>query len=154
MMNPTNLYIRRATEQDIPQIVALITELDNPGDEALSIERARDIFAHLIPEHVFYVAELDRVIIGCFALILVQQLSHNGGRSALVEDVVVSPALQGRGIGRQMMQFAAERGREAGCYKLVLSSGLHRESAHRFYESLGFERYGYSFHLPLSPTQS
>ena len=41
--------------------------------------------------------------------------------------------------------FARGRGREQGCYKLALSSGMPREAAHRFYESLGFRRHGYSF---------
>jgi hypothetical protein len=40
------------------------------------------------------------------------------------------------------MGHACEECRLAGCYKLTLSSGLPREGAHRFYESLGFERHG------------
>ena len=35
--------------------------------------------------------------------------------------------------------------RRAGCYKLALSSNLKRADAHRFYDSLGFERHGFSF---------
>lgn len=34
-----------------------------------------------------------------------------------------------------------------GCYKAALSSNLKRERAHAFYESLGFERHGYSFRI-------
>ena len=37
--------------------------------------------------------------------------------------------------------------RAKGCYKLVLSSNAKRERAHAFYESLGFERHGYSFRI-------
>ena len=48
-----------------------------------------------------------------------------------------------------MMQHAREECRSAGCYKLTLSSGLPREGAHRFYDSLGFERHGYSFLMRL-----
>jgi len=44
-----------------------------------------------------------------------------------------------------MMEHAREECCKAGCYKLTLSSGTPREGAHRFYESLGFERHGYSF---------
>jgi GNAT superfamily N-acetyltransferase len=50
-----------------------------------------------------------------------------------------------------MMAFARERCREKRCYKLVLSSNAKRESAHAFYESLGFARHGYSFRLDLGP---
>jgi GNAT superfamily N-acetyltransferase len=62
-----------------------------------------------------------------------------------VEDVAVAPERQGQGIGRAMMEHALAECRKAGCYKLALSSNVKREGAHRFYESLGFERHGYSF---------
>ena len=44
-----------------------------------------------------------------------------------------------------MMQDALARCGERGCYKAALSSNLTRERAHAFYESLDFERHGYSF---------
>ena len=44
-----------------------------------------------------------------------------------------------------MMTYARELARQAGCYKLVLSSNRKRERAHAFYESLGFQRHGISF---------
>jgi GNAT superfamily N-acetyltransferase len=44
-----------------------------------------------------------------------------------------------------MMRRAMDECRQAGCYKLALSSNLKREAAHRFYEGLGFEKHGYSF---------
>jgi len=55
----------------------------------------------------------------------------------------------GRGIGRAMMEHAREECCKAGCYKFALSSNLNREDAHRFYDSLGFERHGYSFRVEL-----
>ena len=49
-----------------------------------------------------------------------------------------------------MMQFALDLCRAKGCYKLMLSSNAKREHAHAFYESLGFERHGFSFRVNLS----
>jgi GNAT superfamily N-acetyltransferase len=46
-----------------------------------------------------------------------------------------------------MMDDAMAHCREAGCYKMVLSSNLKREKAHLFYERLGFERHGVSFRV-------
>ena len=37
--------------------------------------------------------------------------------------------------------------RARGCYKTSLSANLKREHAHAFYESLDFERHGYSFRV-------
>jgi len=39
--------------------------------------------------------------------------------------------------------------REAGCYKLVLSSNQKRARAHAVYESLGFQRHGFSFSIEI-----
>jgi len=48
-----------------------------------------------------------------------------------------------------MMHHAMAFAREAGCYKLVLSSNQKRERAHAFYESLGFQRHGFSFSIEI-----
>jgi ribosomal protein S18 acetylase RimI-like enzyme len=74
-------------------------------------------------------------------------IGHLGTPSAVVEDVAVAPACQGRGIGRRMMAHALDLARAKGCYKLALSSNLKREAAHGFYESLGFEKHGFSFRV-------
>ncbi|MGL5509093.1 MAG: GNAT family N-acetyltransferase, partial [Microcoleaceae cyanobacterium] len=54
-----------------------------------------------------------------------------------------------RGFGKQMMQFALNISREAGCYKMSLSSNVLRIHAHKFYEDLGFQKHGWSFSLTL-----
>lgn len=80
---------------------------------------------------------------GTFALLIMDTL---GSRcAAVVEDVVVGEIDRGEGIGRAMMKFAFEKAREAGCYKIVLSSNLEREDAHRFYDAIGFRKHGFSF---------
>jgi GNAT superfamily N-acetyltransferase len=70
-----------------------------------------------------------------------------GTPSAVVEDVVVDATHRGHGIGRAMMTHAVGVCRSKGCYKMALSSNLKREKAHAFYDSLGFERHGYSFRI-------
>jgi len=67
---------------------------------------------------------------------------------------VVREVQRGRGIGAEMMEFATERAREAGCYKVALNSSVGRTGAHAFYERLGFERHGSSFRLPLGPNST
>jgi hypothetical protein len=48
------------------------------------------------------------------------------------------------------MKFAMEQYKEADCYKLVLSSNLKKTEAHAFYESLDFEKYGFSFRVEFN----
>jgi GNAT superfamily N-acetyltransferase len=91
------------------------------------------------------VALADGKIVGTFALLVMDNLAHRGARSAILEDVVVDEGLRGQGIGKRMMDYAGDLCREKKCYKMALNSNRHRIEAHRFYESLGYERHGYSF---------
>jgi GNAT superfamily N-acetyltransferase len=139
------MRIRKAAERDLPAVVELYRTF---GDaKVLSPAAAARIFRRMrrYPDFTLYVSVDEGRIVGTFALLIMDNLAHMGARSAVVEDVAVEPSLQGRGIGRAMMEFARRRARAAGCYKLALSSALKRKAAHRFYEALGFSRHGYSF---------
>jgi ribosomal protein S18 acetylase RimI-like enzyme len=146
------IHVRPATEGDLPAVLALYAQ---PGfdDTTLPIADARGLWARFAayPDYTLYVAEDGGTIVGSFALLVMDNLGHLGAPSAIVEDVVVAPDTQGRGIGRAMMDFARRKSIEKRCYKLVLSSSAKRERAHAFYEQLGYERYGYCFRLDLAP---
>ena len=147
----TALEIRPATQADLPAILSLYTEIEMAGP-ATDLAKAERVFERIrhYPDYTVYVAVEDGNIIGTFELLIMDNLAHSGAPSGIVEDVVVHPSRQGQGIGKQMMLFAMEQCRRAGCYKLVLSSNLIRERAHQFYEGLGFKRHGYSFVVSLS----
>ncbi len=151
-MNTTmndGLLIRTATDADLAGILTLYAQPDLDDGAVLSVGDAERIFARFTryPDYTLYVALSDDRIVGSFALLIMDNLGHLGSPSAIAEDVVVAPDCQGMGIGRCMMAFARERCAENGCYKLALSSNLKRERAHEFYESIGFEKHGYSFRV-------
>ena len=140
------MEIRPARREDLAAILALYADLETDG-QVLDLPAAESIFARMqqYPNYTVYVAVVEGQIIGAFELLIMDNLAHVGAPSGIVEDVVVHPAWRGQGIGKQMMAFALEQCRQAGCYKLALSSNRKREAAHRFYEALGFQKHGYSF---------
>lgn len=139
--------IRLARMDDLPALLALYALLDVGSEAALPLAQAQAKFRELLScaHHEIHVAQSGPAVVGTFALIFIGGLPHHARDSCIVEDVVVAAARQGQGLGRQMMQFARQRSAERSCYKLVLSSHVERLKAHRFYESLGFDRHGYSF---------
>ena len=143
------LSVRPAVKGDLPAVLALYAQPDMDDGRVLALKDAEAIFDRFgrYPDYILYVAEIGGVIVGSFALLVMDNLGHLGTPSAIVEDVVVDPARHGTGVGRSMMYFAIEAARGKGCYKLVLSSNAKRTRAHAFYESLGFERHGYSFRV-------
>jgi GNAT superfamily N-acetyltransferase len=145
-----NIVIKEATKNDLPNILNLYATVLDKGN-ILTLEAAENIFQKMqtYPNYKVYVAENDEEIIGTFALLIMDNLAHQGTPSGVVEDVAVLTDLQGQGIGKMMMKFALDKCREAGCYKMALSSNVRRNEAHAFYESLGFEKHGFSFLLEL-----
>ena len=150
-MTEPAVLVRPATAADIAGVLALYAQPDLDDGNVLPIDQAVALFERFgrYPDYTLFVAEQDHAIVGSFALLVMDNLGHLGASSGIVEDVVVAPARQSNGIGAAMMRFAMERCREKGCYKLVLSSNAKRVRAHAFYESLGFERHGFSFRIDL-----
>lgn len=145
----STIDIRPATAVDLRGVLALYAQPSLDDGKVLSDAEARAIFGRFAryPDYTLYVAEEGSVIVGTFALLIMDNLGHLGAPSAIVEDVAVAPDRHGQGIGRAMMHFAMGKARDRNCYKLVLSSNARREQAHAFYEGLGFERHGYSFRI-------
>jgi GNAT superfamily N-acetyltransferase len=143
--------VRKASAADIPAVLALYAQPDLDDGEVLPVDQAVALLERFgrYPDYTLYVAEQDHEIVGSFALLVMDNLGHLGSPSGIVEDVVVAPARQSQGVGQAMMRFALERCREKRCYKLMLSSNAKRARAHAFYESLGYERHGYSFRVDL-----
>ncbi len=145
----TGLTLRTATEADLPALLALYGQPSFNNGRTISLDEARAILARfaLYPDYAVYLAEEDGAIVGTFALMVIDNIAHWGTPTALVENVVVAEGQQGGGIGRWMMREAFALAASKGAYKVALSSNLRSEKAHRFYESLGFEKYGFSFKL-------
>lgn len=143
--------IRPAKKADLEKILELYRELTDDPEDRITLVEAQKKFDKLntYPDYHLFIAEHNNEIIGTFALLIMDNLAHRGEPSAIVEDVVIRKDVQGIGAGKAMMNFAMEKSREKGCYKMVLSSHLRRENAHMFYESLGFKKHGYSFVVDL-----
>ncbi len=141
------LTFRVVTRHDLPRILDLYARaLDG---KALAVDDAEKLFERICsyPDYQLYLCEHDGRLAGTFALLIMDNLGECGTPSGIVEDVVVEPGYRRRGVGRAMMEHALEICRQKGCYKMMLSSNLHRTGAHAFYESLGFEKHGYSFRI-------
>ena len=146
-----DLIIRKATLDDVKNILNIYAEaLDN--GKVITVEKAQEIFLkqQQYPNYQVFIALYEQQTVGTFALLIMENMAHNGTPSAVVEDVGVLPTMQSKGVGKLMMEFALKYAKEKGCYKMSLSSNLRREKAHQFYESLGFKKHGFSFLMDLT----
>ncbi|PJI99368.1 L-amino acid N-acyltransferase YncA [Acidovorax sp. 69] len=146
----STVHIREARPGDLESVLSLYAAIEDSPADVLTLEEAQAMWQQFAryPSYRLWVAcdtAVQDAVVGSYALLIMHNLAHRGSPSAIVEDVVVESSQQGRGIGRQMMAHAMQQAREAGCYKLALSSNARRAGAHAFYESLGFAQHGLSF---------
>src|SRR5689334_13953830 len=114
----SSLAIRRAVEADLPIVIRLFAtpDLGNAKKEELgpplpacyseALARIADD-----PNNALMVAELEGTVVGAFHLTVIQYVANRGGRVAQVENVIVDPAVRGRGVGEAMMRWAIDEAR-------------------------------------------
>ena len=102
--------IRPAVPSDVPRISGLIAELadyERSLDQVTATEA--DLHAALFAEHpaVFgHVAEVEEQVVG-FALWFINFSTWLGKHGIYLEDLYVTPAMRGRGIGRALLRELA-----------------------------------------------
>jgi ribosomal protein S18 acetylase RimI-like enzyme len=88
---------------------------------------------------VLLAAEADGTMLG-FVQMYPGFSSLAAARTYVLYDLFVDPAARQRGVGRRLMEAAAEEARRRGAVSLVLSTARTNHRAQRLYESLGWVR--------------
>lgn len=149
------LTIRRATEADLPRIVALLSQLALGDDRDVPVEPLPESYRaafHKIQADTrqqLLVAEARGRVMATATLGIIPNLSHRGRPWAFVEGLVVDSSGRRKGYGEALMRYAIEEARRAGCYKVSLTSNKRRKEAHLFYQKLGFTASHEGFRLLL-----
>jgi GNAT superfamily N-acetyltransferase len=140
-----DLVFRKATEKDVPAIIALLADdilgasRETTGAENyqkyLSAFRAVDADIN----QFLLVVEDGVQIVGTLQLTFIAGLSRGGQKRGLIEAVRIASDRRGEKIGEVMITWALEKCRRQGCGIVQLTTDKSRVEAHRFYDKLGFE---------------
>ncbi len=126
---------------DLEVLVRLLGQLFSiEADFHPDPERQRSGIALLLAEGsraVVLVAERNRAVIGMATAQLVVSTAE-GGRSALVEDMVVDAAERGTGAGRALLAAVEVWARRSGATRLQLLADRENAPALRFYGRMGW----------------
>lgn len=145
--------IDRAAESDVPAIVALLADdvlgaQRESGDLGPYLEAFRRIDAD--PAHTLVAVRDDAAeVVATMQLIVLPGLSRSAATRLQIEAVRVSPAVAGRGLGSQLLEWAHEHGRRNGARLAQLTSDKSRSDAHRFYVRHGYRASHEGFKRPL-----
>jgi ribosomal protein S18 acetylase RimI-like enzyme len=90
------------------------------------------------PDSVLYLARVDDRIVGSLTLAFYRIPT---GLKAWIEDVVVSEAARGHGVGEALNRAAIAEAAHRGAKNVSLTSRSSRQAANCLYQRLGFESY-------------
>ncbi|KWT61442.1 GNAT family acetyltransferase [Streptomyces albus subsp. albus] len=145
--------IRRASEDDLPAIVAMLA--DDPlgatretPDDLAPYRTAYEQLAADPHQHLVVAVRGDRPV-GTLQLTVIPGLSRRGSSRSIIEAVRVHSDERGNGLGTRLIEWAVDESRTLGCRLVQLTSDATRIDAHRFYERLGFEASHLGFKLQL-----
>ena len=91
-----------------------------------------------------FVAVCDGKVCGMIGTLTYPSIEHNDPSGRIVA-LVILRTMRRRGIGRALLATAEKDFAQRGIRRIALNTQLAREDAHKFYESLGYERNGWRF---------
>ena len=96
-----------------------------------------------------FVAVLDDKVCGMIGTLTCPSYEHNDPSGRILALAILS-TMRRRGIGRALIAAAEKDFAQRAIRRVALDTRLAREDAHKFYESLGYERNGWRFVKQLS----
>ena len=128
--------IREAEERDADAIQSLYHQL--VGDGKARVLREQIAIIGKSPASFLLVAEAEGTVCATALLTLCADAMHGTQPFGVVENVVVTGHLRGRGLGSRLLAHVERLALERDCTKLMLLSGSHRPQAHAFFRKCGF----------------
>jgi len=125
--------LRRATQEDLPDITALVHAAYEPYIEHIGRSPAPMTvdYSAALNQHEVWVVDLDDRILG--VLVLIQKPDH-----LLLDNIAVHKEVRGSGIGTQLLEYVDDRARDLGLGEIRLYTN------EKMYENLlYYPRHGY-----------
>jgi ribosomal protein S18 acetylase RimI-like enzyme len=131
-------------ERDLGDLLPMLRAYCDFYEVAPSDERLEALVRALIadPEHegVQLIARGDGGEPLGFATVYWTWQTLSAARAAVMNDLFVTPAARGKGVGRALIEECRRRGRERGCPELVWETAPDNEAAQGLYDSLTGEK--------------
>lgn len=130
-----------ATEAEWLDAFPVMNQLRTHLDDETYLEYVREMADD---GYRLFAASVDGDVVSVAGVVV--RLNMYDGRHVWVNDLVTDADRRSEGHGLALLSFVEDWARERGCENVVLSSGLQRTDAHRFYEErAGMERASYVY---------
>ena len=137
------MSIRKVKQEDYEELMALYNGF--VGEDRYS-KHDNDSFEKVLgsPNNHIFVAEEDEKIIG-FVTFSIRDVVRYPKPIAELDELFVGIPYQKKGVGHKLMKQVEKAAKKRNCYRMFIESAYRHESAHKFYEKLGYKNYGSHF---------
>ncbi|WP_297417971.1 GNAT family N-acetyltransferase [Clostridium sp.] len=138
------MEIRTSYINDFEEIYNLFTQLW-PNKELHKKDLLKVFERGLTADTDYYLSAVENGKVIGFSAFYIANNFWQEGIIAYDYGMIVDEKNRGQGIGKSLIDTACQIAKELGCKRFELDSGFQREDAHKFYESIGFEKRAYLF---------
>jgi len=121
-------------EEELLKSINNLMKILSPDLDRIDRKRLEELIAN--PLFELYLLEITGEIVGMASLHYMETLAK---KSAWVEDVVIHPKHQGKGLGKKVMKHLVECAKKKGLKHIDLTSSPHRIVANKLYQKLKFK---------------
>lgn len=137
----TQVLVRPADFPDISSMVRLLEELfDQETGIPPKPSAQKEGLKRILEEPSIgrlYVAEHRKQVVGMVSL-QISMSTALGKPAAILEDIIVTAPLRGKGIGSQLLEYAIHQARNLGLHKITLLTNRSNRQIQRLYRRFGF----------------
>jgi len=134
------MQIRKLDLKELDVAWSLVKQLR----QQLTYNEFEDLIYEMRDREYTMLGIFDNEELLAYAGVVVQtNLYHK--RHLFVDELVTDEKERSCGYGEMMLEYLRDYAKMGMCERIVLSSGLQREDAHRFYEREGFMKKSYVF---------
>jgi GNAT superfamily N-acetyltransferase len=143
-MDDDDVVVRLAVREDLESLLNVLPQITSRPGSPPATSAGHEKSCRILDEIVDHenvnliVAELAGKVVAALTLVVVPNLMYEGRPWSIIENVVVSRDLRGRGIGKKLMAFAFAYAEKKGSYKVQLLSGPNDNQV-GFYRSVGMK---------------
>jgi len=138
----SDITVQRADDTHVRDMARLLNFLGDVMERKTDVS-TRDLERNLEillsdPRACILVALSDTGMVGVVNFSIRRTAMHRAA-SALIDELVISPDMRGKGIGFILINAAVGEARNMGCCEIEASTEMSNLSARRFYKKCGFD---------------
>ena len=136
------MKIRNATYLDAPPIKSLMATLGYKTTTSILVDQLENLFGR--DDHLVFVYELNKDILGFISVHFMPQLAFDGGL-AFISYLAVDDTIKDHGIVKALEDHVCKEARNRKCDRIQVHCMDWRTPHHQFYVQQGYQEYAKFF---------